>query len=100
MQLAAHGSYTDLDYPINFRRTKSGLEVDFVLGRGEVAIEVKGGNRVDLRDLKGLRQFTTEYSPRLTIVVCNETTKRIHDKMIIFPWKEFLYDLWAGKIIK
>jgi len=45
MQLAAHRSYTDLDYPINFWRTKTGLEVDFVLGRGEVAIEVKGSSR-------------------------------------------------------
>jgi predicted AAA+ superfamily ATPase len=100
MQLAAHRSYTDLDYPINFWRTKTGFEVDFVLGRGEVAIEVKGSNRVDLRDLKGLHQFSTEYSPRRTIVVCNEPTKRIHNKITIFPWKEFLYDLWEGKIIK
>jgi predicted AAA+ superfamily ATPase len=100
MQLAAHRSYTDLDYPINFWRTKTGFEVDFVLGRGEVAIEVKGSNRVDLRDLKGLHQFSTEYSSRRTIVVCNEPTKRIHNKITIFPWKEFLYDLWEGKIIK
>jgi predicted AAA+ superfamily ATPase len=32
-------------------RTKSGLEVDFVLGEGEVALEVKGTSRVDPSDL-------------------------------------------------
>ena len=38
-------SYFDLDYRINFWRTKSGLEVDFVLDDGQIAIEVKGRQR-------------------------------------------------------
>jgi hypothetical protein len=42
--------------PIRFWRTKSGLEVDFVLGEGEVALEVKGLTRVD-GDLQGLKAF-------------------------------------------
>lgn len=29
MELHAHRSYSELDYAINFWRTKSGLEVDF-----------------------------------------------------------------------
>ena len=99
MQIVAHSSYKELDYGINFWRTKSGLEVDFILGRGEVAIEVKGTSRVDTRDLKPLYAFTEEYSPRKAIVVCNETARRIHGDITIVPWKEFLYDLWEGDII-
>jgi predicted AAA+ superfamily ATPase len=38
MEIVAHSSYNELDYEIHFWRTKSGLEVDFVLGKGEVAI--------------------------------------------------------------
>jgi predicted AAA+ superfamily ATPase len=38
MEIAAHNSYNELDYLINFWRTKPGLEVDFILGGGEVAI--------------------------------------------------------------
>ena len=43
-ELTAHEAYSELNYPIRFWRTKSGLEVDFVLGDGdgEVAVAVKG----------------------------------------------------------
>jgi hypothetical protein len=42
MELVAHASYTELEYPIRFWRTKSGREVDFVLGDGEIAIGSRG----------------------------------------------------------
>jgi uncharacterized protein len=32
MELLAHRAYRELDYDITFWRTKSGLEVDFILG--------------------------------------------------------------------
>jgi len=38
-------------------RAKSGLEVDFVLGGGEVAIEVKGTSCVDAVELRPLKAF-------------------------------------------
>ena len=47
MEILAHRSYRELDYGVHFWRTKSGLEVDFVLGDGEVALEVKGTSRTD-----------------------------------------------------
>lgn len=99
MEMAAHRSYTGLDYEINFWRTKSGVEVDFVLGNGEVAIEVKGTARIDRRDLRSLIAFTEEYSPRKALVVCNEREERIHGAIRIMPFRNFLRDLWEGKII-
>ncbi|MEJ2025234.1 MAG: DUF4143 domain-containing protein, partial [Deltaproteobacteria bacterium] len=99
MQLQAHSSYEELDYPINFWRTKTGLEVDFILGSGEVAIEVKGAGRLHPGDLKPLLAFVEEYSPRIAIIVCNEKRRRIHDNIWVLPWREFLDDLWSGKII-
>jgi len=99
MELCAYNSYNDLDYEINFWRTKSGLEVDFVLGGGEVAIEVKGTTRIDRRDLRPLKTFIDEYSPRKSVVVCNEREERVHNQIRIMPWRKFLYDLWEGKII-
>ena len=100
MELSAHNSYNELDYEINFWRTKSGLEVDFVLGGGEVAIEIKGTNRVDKRDLRSLITFMEEYSPRKSVVVCNEREERVYREIQIMPWRKFLYALWEGKIIK
>lgn len=64
MEIAAYNSYNELHYDINFWRTKSGLEVDFILGRGEVAIEVKGTSYVRKKDLTPLTAFIDEYSPR------------------------------------
>ncbi|MDY6954160.1 MAG: DUF4143 domain-containing protein, partial [Thermodesulfobacteriota bacterium] len=99
MELSAYNSYSELDCEIHFWRTKSGLEVDFVLGKGEIAIEVKGTDRVDKRDLRSLKAFVGAYAPRQALVVCNETAERLHDGIRILPWRQFLSDLWAGKII-
>jgi predicted AAA+ superfamily ATPase len=99
MEIAAHNSYNELDYEINFWRTKSGLEVDFVLGGGEVAIEVKGTTHVKKRDLRPLTAFIEEYSPRKALIVCNEREERVHGRIRIIPYRKFLRDLWGDKII-
>ena len=99
MEIRAHSSLRELNYAINFWRTKSGLEADFVLGDGQVAIEVKGTHRVERNDLRPLMAFKDEYSPRQTLVVCNERVERIHERIRIVPWRVFLRDLWEGKII-
>jgi len=99
MELAAQSSYHDLHYDIHFWRTKSGQEVDFVLGGGEVAIEVKGSSRVDNRELRSLNVFIEKYAPRQALLVCNEKEERLHGPIRIMPWKNFLHDLWEGKII-
>ena len=100
MELAAHSSYSELDYDIYFWRTKTGLEVDFILGNGEVAIEVKGSHRVDNRNLRALKAFNEEYSPRKSFIVANEKQERIVDNIHILPWAVFLERLWQGKIIR
>jgi uncharacterized protein len=99
MELRAHSSIRELNYAINFWRTKSGLEADFVLGDGQVAIELKGTHRVERKELRSLMAFKDEYAPRQTLVVCNERVERIHDNIRIIPWRVFLRDLWEGKII-
>ncbi len=96
MELAAHRSLTELDYEINFWRTKSGLEVDFVLGGGEIAIEVKGTSRVDSGDLKGLAAFIEEFSPKKAIVICSESSERVLGPIRIMPWNVFLEKIWNG----
>ena len=99
MELTAHRSYRELHYDLRFWRTKSGLEVDFILGEGEIALEIKGTNRVDSSELKAIRAFVEEYKPRRAIVVANEPRARQVGDIQILPWRRFLADLWAGKII-
>jgi len=99
MELAAHASYRELGYDICFWRMKGGAEVDFVLGQGEVAIEVKGTSRVDDRDLRSLALFRETHRPRLSIVVCNEPAERVVNDIRILPWQRFFDELWRGRII-
>jgi predicted AAA+ superfamily ATPase len=73
--------------------------VDFVLGSGEVAVEVKGKRQVDRRDLRALMAFAEEYSPRKALVVCDEREERVVGRIRILPCRAFVRDLWEGKII-
>jgi len=99
MEMVAYKSYSEKNFEINFWRTKSGLEIDFILGQGEVAIEIKGASRVGKKDFIGLKAFSDEFSPKKSILVCNEKEKRVHDKIEIIPWKIFLKALWEGNIL-
>jgi len=99
MEILAHSSYRELHYPVHFWRTKSGLEVDFVLGDGQIAVEVKGSSRVEGKDLNGLKAFATDYSPAQSIVVCNEARPRKVGEVLLLPIREFLERLWGGGIL-
>lgn len=99
MELRAHRSYKELDYDIHFWRTKSGLEVDFVLGDGEVAVEVKGSSRVDGGEMRSLRAFIEDHHPKKAILVSNEPAPRLVDGIEVLPWREFLARLWDGGIL-
>jgi predicted AAA+ superfamily ATPase len=99
MEILAHRAYSELNYDVNFWRTKSGLEVDFILGHGEVAIEVKGTSRVDNKDLRPLKSFILDYRPARAFVVCNEGAARLHEDIHILPWRDFLNMLWDGEVI-
>jgi uncharacterized protein len=99
MELVAHRAYARRDHEIRFFRTKAGQEVDFVLGEGEVAIEVKGSSRVDGDELRSLRSFTEENRPRQALLVSNEPAARKVGPILVLPWRIFLERLWAGEIL-
>lgn len=99
MEMQAHRSYRNLGYGIHFWRTKNGMEVDFVLGDGEVAVEVKGSSRIDPSDFRSLRAFIEDNRPRHAILVCNERAPRLVDGIEVLPWREFLSRLWGGQIL-
>ncbi len=100
MEIVAFRSYHNLDFEITYWRTKTGLEVDFILGDGEIAIEVKGTGRVDVKDLSGIRAFTSELKPLKSIVVCNEPSERKTGDIYIMPYRKFLSALWGKEIFQ
>lgn len=99
LELYAHSKYSDLNYSISYWRTASQIEVDFILGDHEVAIEVKSTNLVNLRHIKGLKSFADEYPVKKLIVVSNDPYPRKIDNIMVLPWNIFLDQLWAGEII-
>ncbi len=99
LEIVAFRSYHNLDFEIGYWRTKTGLEVDFILGDGEIAIEVKGSNRVESKDIIGIRTFNEELYPRKSIVVCNEPAERKAGEIHIIPYRKFLEMLWEKEII-
>jgi predicted AAA+ superfamily ATPase len=98
-ELYAHSSYSGKDYPIYYWRTASQIEIDFVLGNHDVAIEGKATSNVQSRHLKGLKSFSEEYAVNQLVLVCNEPLPRISEGVRILPWKVFLEELWSDKII-
>lgn len=101
MELIAFRSYNELRFPIRYWRTQSGLECAFVIGQtGQSVIEVNGSHRIDRRELRGLRAFINEYSPRQAILVTNESVARkTSDGILTLPWMDFLERMWSEELI-
>ncbi len=99
-EIYAHSQYSGLGYSISYWRTASQIEVDFILGDNEVAVEVKSTANASARHLSGLKSFAEEYKTKQLILVCNEPMARLVDNIHILPWKVFLQKLWDGEIIK
>ena len=86
------------------KNKKTKLEVNFVIGNHDVAIEVKISNQVKKSDIKGLSAFAESYKPRMAIVVSQDPKPRKLTNgegtdILILPWQEFLTRLWKKEII-
>lgn len=100
LELFAHSKYSDLNYDISYWRTASQIEVDFILGDSEIAIEVKASEMVNAKQIKNLINFAEEYEPKRLIVISNDKFYRKIEKIEIMPYQYFLEELWNGNIIK
>jgi uncharacterized protein len=100
-ELSVHVRNQTTPYDISYWRLSSGIEVDFILGDGETAIEVKGKQSLHNRDIRHLEQFRKEFPEvKQLIAVCLEPRERITDNGIrILPYQDFIRALWAGDII-
>lgn len=104
MELVAYISLTRKRVEISYWRTKTGLEVDFILGNAEVAIEVKISEQVHQQDLKGLIAFCEEHPKAQGIVVSQDKRTRqliVNEQLniTILPWRSFLKRLWKGDVL-
>lgn len=99
-ELVAHSHYSGLKYPISYWRTTSDLEVDFILGDHEVALEIKGVDQVTGHHLKGIKAFQEEYTTKKAIIVSLDPKPRqLDNDIVVLPWDHFLNKLWSGELM-
>ena len=84
-----------IEKQLAFWRTRSGSEVDFIVG-SEAAIEVKAAERITDRHMKGLRAIAEERMIHSFMVVSfDELDRRTEDGVRLLHWETFLKELWT-----
>ncbi len=98
-EINAHCRYSGLNYQISYWRTTSQLEIDFVLGDHEIAVEVKATSNANPRHFKGLNSFAEEYTVKKLLLVSNDPYPKKVNNITVLPWKIFLEQLWSGELL-
>ena len=99
-ELYAHLAYREPDLEIACWRLPSGIEVDFVLGDLQAAVEAKASARITRDHLRGLRTLAEEHpGVGQRVVVCLEPrARRTEDGIDILPAAEFVRRLQQGDL--
>jgi uncharacterized protein len=82
--------------PLNYWRSTSGFEVDFIIG-DHTAVEVKAKENVSPSDIKSLKALAEEEKLKRYICVSLEKRARKFEGVTVLPYREFLDALWAGE---
>ena len=98
LELKSWVDYCSPGSTLQYWRSRSGFEVDFLLGN-RVAVEVKAARTIHEKHMKGLRALREEGGIERSIVVSREERPRRTDGIDILPWEHFLDELWAGRIL-
>jgi uncharacterized protein len=90
-----------VSYDLSFWRTRSGLEVDFVI-YGEnnfVAIEVKNGEHLSPKDTHGLEAFRDEYPESQQLLLYRGKHRTMQKGILCMPCDEFLLSLHSPQLL-
>lgn len=96
-ELQTYLSYRKVDRPLAFWRSTCHKEVDFVIG-DDIAIEVKYSTLVNEKHIVGLNCLAEATRLRRKILVSRDNQKRQIGDVEIYPYQEFLQELWNGQI--
>lgn len=94
-ELRAVNDYHDYGYQISFWRTRSSLEVDFVLygPRGLLAIEIKRSTQIQPKDTRALREFKRDYPPAKCFVFYGGPSPVYMEDVTVLPIEHALRNL-------
>jgi uncharacterized protein len=93
--LSAWKDYTANSHKLYYWRTRSGVEVDFVVygALGLWAIEVKNTTRIHPQDLRSLNHFLQDYPMATALLLYRGTETLRQNNILIMPCEEFLQQL-------
>jgi predicted AAA+ superfamily ATPase len=93
--LRAWIDFQEEEYKLYFWRTRSGLEIDFIIYGKDyfLAIEVKNNSHISSKDIKGLKAFKKDYPECRPILLFRGKEKIIHQGIECIPIEEFLPNL-------
>ena len=93
--LKAWIDYSETKRELFFWRTRSGVEVDFVVygPDGICGIEVKNSKSVRPADLRGLRSFKEEYPESKCLLLYRGKDRMLKGDVLCIPCEEFLKNL-------
>jgi uncharacterized protein len=94
-ELTSYSDYVSQE-SLNYWRSTTGFEVDFIIG-DHTAVEVKAKENVSAQDLKSLRALAEEKQVKRYLCVSLEPRTRKIDGVVILPIHEFLNALWGGE---
>ncbi len=94
-ELRAINDAFELGYQISYWRTRTGLEVDFVLygPNGFIVIEVKRSDSIRPADKKGLEAFLSDYPMAKGYLFYLGKHHEYHDKIHVIPFEEGILTL-------
>ena len=95
-ELSSYSDYVSGE-PVQYWRSTSGFEVDFILG-DHTAVEIKAKQDVSPQDLKSLRALAEEAKLKRYICVSLEPRRRHVEGITILPFRQFLSTLWDGEL--
>jgi len=97
-ELRTYCDYKHKTQELSYWRQTTGVEVDFIVGEMEVAIEAKATSRVTSDHLKGLRELAEDYPTVQTrlLVTLEAKARKTEDGIIICPASYFAKHLWSG----
>ncbi len=104
-EILAYSNKNDEAISLFYWRSYDKYEVDFVVEKENgslVLIDVKSSKKIDAKHLSGIKAFCEEKNVKIDkkIVVCFESTKRIiRNNIVVYPFVDFLKDLWDNKIV-
>jgi uncharacterized protein len=99
--LLAWIAYRQADAELFFWRTRSGVEVDFVVygAAGFWAIEVKNTDRIRPEDLRGLEAFGTDYPRTELLLLYRGPRRERRGRIWIVPVEEFLRSIHPARTL-